>query len=195
MIQLLYTKRFGSDLVIENIRKFKIKDWKNVKSIYINSFPKEERFPFLLLYFNTLRNNSNLYVMEINNQIIGFIDAINYKNMIFILYLAVDKKMRNLGYGSKLLKQFLNENTNKNIYLNIDEVDTKFSDYKLRKQRLNFYLNNNFYLTNYLSVEKDGNFNIMIASNNNFEVDNYIELDKKISKWYFTKKSKIEEKY
>lgn len=195
MIQLLYTKRFGSDLVIENIRKFKIKDWKNVKSIYINSFPKEERFPFLLLYFNTLRNNSNLYVMEINNQIIGFIDAINYKNMIFILYLAVDKKMRNLGYGSKLLKQFLNENTNKNIYLNIDEVDTKFSDYKLRKQRLNFYLNNNFYLTNYLSVEQDGNFNIMIASNNNFEVDNYIELDKKISKWYFTKKSKIEEKY
>lgn len=95
----------------------------------------------------------------------------------------------------KLLKYFLNENTNKNIYLNIDEVDTKFSDYKLRKQRLNFYLKNNFYLTNYLSVEKDGNFNIMIASNNNFEVDNYIELDKKISKWYFTKKSKIEEKY
>lgn len=195
MIQLLYTKGFGSGLVRKNIRKFKIKDWKNVKSIYINSFPKEERFPFLLLYFNTLRNNSNLYVMEINNQIIGFIDAINYKNMIFILYLAVDKKMRNLGYGSKLLKQFLNENTNKNIYLNIDEVDTKFSDYKLRKQRLNFYLNNNFYLTNYLSVEQDGNFNIMIASNNNFEVDNYIELDKKISKWYFTKKSKIEEKY
>lgn len=195
MIQLLYTKGFGSGLVRKNIRKFKIKDWKNVKSIYINSFPKEERFPFLLLYFNTLRNNSNLYVMEINNQIIGFIDAINYKNMIFILYLAVDKKMRNLGYGSKLLKQFLNENTNKNIYLNIDEVDTKFSNYKLRKQRLNFYLNNNFYLTNYLSVEQDGNFNIMIASNNNFEVDNYIELDKKISKWYFTKKSKIEEKY
>lgn len=45
----------------------------------------------------------------------------------------------------------------------------------LRKKRLNFYLNNNFYLTNYLSIEKNGNFNIMVAntlSNNNFEIKN-----------------------
>ena len=69
----------------ENIRKFKIEDWKKIKKIYKNSFPKEERFPFLLLYFNILRKNSNLYVLEIDNQINGFIDAIYYKNMIFIL--------------------------------------------------------------------------------------------------------------
>ena len=85
-------------------------------------------------YYYILRNNSDLYVLKINNQIIGFIDAIYYKNMIFILYLAIDTQMRNLGYGSKLLKQFLNENTNKIIYLNIDEVDTNFSDYMLRKK-------------------------------------------------------------
>lgn len=55
-------------------------------------------------YYYILRNNSDLYVLKINNQIIGFIDAIYYKNMIFILYLAIDTQMRNLGYGSKLLK-------------------------------------------------------------------------------------------
>ena len=70
---------------------------------------------------------------------------------------------------------FFKWNTNKIIYLNIYEVDTNFSDYMLRKKRLNFYLNNNFYLTNYLSIEKNGNFNIMVAntlSNNNFEIKN-----------------------
>lgn len=176
----------------ESIRKFKIKDWKNIKKLYINSFQKEERFSFLLLYFNILRKNSKLYILEVNNQTTGFIDAIYYKNMIFILYLAIDKKKRNLGYGSKLLKWFLNENKDKNIYLNIDEVDTSFSDYKLRKKRLDFYLNNNFHLTDYLSIEDGGNFNIMVT--NNFELNNYIELDKKVSKWYFNKISEIQKK-
>lgn len=181
----------------ENMRKFKIKDLKNIKSIYKSSFPKEERFSFLLLCFNILRNNSNLYVLEINNQITSFIDAVYYKDMVFILYLAVDERNRNLGYGSKLLKWFLKENSNKTIYLNIDEVDNKFSDYELRKQRLNFYLNNKFHLTDYLSIEKDGNFNILnanVLANNSFELDSYIELDKKISKWYFSKEAKIEKK-
>lgn len=63
---------------------------------------------------------------------------------------------------------------------------------------MNFYQKNNFYLTDYLSIEDNGNFNIMSANiltnNNTFELDNYIELDKKISEWYFSKKSKIKGK-
>lgn len=64
----------------------------------------------------------------------------------------------------------------------------------LRKKRLNFYLNNNFYLTNYLSIEKNGNFNIMVAntlSNNNFEIKNYIELDKKFLNGILIKNQKL----
>lgn len=182
----------------ENIRKFKIEDWKKIKKIYKNSFPKEERFPLLLLYFNILRKNSNLYVLEVDNQIKGFIDAIYYKNMIYILYLAIDEKNRDLGCGSKLLNWFLKENADKNIYLNIEEVNTKFNDYELRKKRLSFYQKNNFYLTDYLSIEDNGNFNIMsaniLSNNNTFELDDYIELDKKISEWYFSKESKIKKK-
>lgn len=192
MIQYYYMIEVRSDKLKENIRKFKIKDWKSVKEIYVNSFSKEERFPFLLLYFNILRKNSNMYILEVNNQIVGFIDGIYHKNMVFILYLAIDNRIRNLGYGSKLINWFVNENNSKIVYLNIDKVDTQFNDYELRKKRLDFYLNNNFYLTNYLSIEDSGDFNIMTT--NNFELNNYTELDKKISKWYFSKKSKIQKK-
>lgn len=34
----------------------------------------------------------------------------------------------------------------------------------------------------------------ILTNNNTFELDNYIELDKKISEWYFSKKSKIKGK-
>lgn len=173
------------------IRKFKIKDWKNVLKIYNDSFPKNERFPFFLLYFNVLRKNSSIFVLEIDNSIYGFIDLIHYNNMIFILYLAIDTIQRNNGYGSTLLRWCLDKYQDKIIYLNIDEVDNKFDNYKLRKKRLDFYLHNGFYLTDYLSIEKDVNFNIL-STNKIFNIKEYSKLDSKISKWYFNYKSNIQ---
>lgn len=174
----------------ENIRKFEIKDYKKIKKIYKSSFSKEEQFPFFILIFNILRKNSNLFVFEIEKEIVGFIHLIYYKNTIFILYLAINQDYRNNGYGSTLLNWCTNNYSDKAIFLNIDEVNNKFSDYEYRKKRLDFYLKNNFYLSKYLGIEKYNNFNIL-STIKNFNIDEYKELDKKISKWYFAKNAKI----
>lgn len=175
---------------MEQIRKFRIKDWKKVSKIYKQSFPKEERFSFLLLYFNCIRKNSNLFVYEINHQIQGFIYLIFYQNMIFILYLAIDKNHRKQKYGSKLLNWCQNYFSNVTFYLNIEEINPEFLDIEIRKKRLHFYLKNHFYLSEYLSIEKGGNFNIL-SSSKIIDIDQYKKLDKKISKWFFNKKSII----
>ena len=80
------------------IRKFKLKDWKKVKRLYKNSFPKNERYLFILLYFNILRKNSNMFLLEEKSKIVGFIHLIYYKNMVFILYLAIDKEKRSRAF-------------------------------------------------------------------------------------------------
>lgn len=175
------------------IDRFKMKYFNSVRKIYKSSFPRSERFPFIILLLNIIRGNSSMNVLIDNNIIYGFIYYINYKEMSFILYLAINKNIRNKGYGSYLLKWLQNKKHNIDVYLNIDEINSIYKDNDVRIKRLNFYLNNNFYLTNYVSVEHSGNFNIL-TTNKEFNINEYIKLDKKISFWFFNKKSKIVDK-
>lgn len=164
-----------------------------VKKIYNQSFPKEERFPFFLLILNILRKNSEMYVLLNGKSVSSFIYIINYENMSFILYLATDKNVRSKGNGSYLLNWFTEKSKEKSIFLNIDEVDNKHKNNKIREKRLNFYINNKFFLTDYLSVEKSGNFNIL-SSVENFNLIDYKKLDCEISKKFFTRASIIKSK-
>ncbi len=78
----------------------------------------------------------------------------------------------------------------KTIYLNIDEINEKYVDIEIRKKRQNFYLKNNIHLTNYLSIEKNCNANIL-SSSDSFNLNEYIKLDKKIGNWFLCGKSNI----
>lgn len=120
------------------IEIFSIKYLFKVKKIYNQSFPKEERFPFFLLVLNILRKNSEMYILLNGKSVSSFIYIINYEDMSFILYLATDKNVRSKGYGSYLLNWFTEKNKEKNIFLNIDEIDNKYKDNKIREKRLNF---------------------------------------------------------
>lgn len=172
------------------INKIKIKDFKRVKKIYYSSFPKEERFPIFLLMFNLLKKSCKLYTLIDKENVVGFIYCITYENMIFILYLAVDESSRGKGYGKYLLRKFTQENKEKDIYLNIDKIDEKFSDIDIRKKRLKFYTENGFYLTDYLSLEENVDFNIL-STRKNIDVIKYKKLDEKIAKLFCDKKSNI----
>lgn len=172
------------------VEKFKRKYFNDVKRIYVTSFPKEERFPIIVLLWNLLRKRSELYVLLEEDKLCAFLYLIKYKEMTFILYLAVDTLMRNKGYGGYLLDWILEKKNKSNIYLNIDEIDDIFEDNAIRKKRLKFYLSHHFLMTDYLSLEKNENFNIL-TTEKEFLLDEYIKLDKKISLWFFNGGAKI----
>lgn len=173
-----------------SISKLTLRNLNKVKAIYFDSFVKEERFPFFLLLLNIVRKNSELYVISHQKKVVAFIYFIHYQKSIFILYLATNTCYRRKGYGSFLLDWCIKNNSNCDIYLNIDEVNNNFADYKVRKERLHFYLSNGFHFTDYLSVEKYGNFNIL-CTNSDFDLEKYKKLDKIISRYFFNSKSKI----
>ena len=175
------------------IKTFRVKYLFKVKRIYKQSFPKEERFSFFLLVLNILRKKSKMFVLLDKKHVNSFIYIINYKNMSFILYLATDKNVRGKGYGGYLLNWFTENNKEKDIFLNIEDVDSKHKDYEERKKRLSFYLNNSFFLTNYFSIEESGIFNIL-SSKKNFNLIDYIKLDYVISENFFSKTSIIKSK-
>ena len=152
--------------------------YKQVNDIYEKSFPQEERY--ITLDKMVQNKNTELYCLIDNNQVSGMIYLIFYKEMIFILYLAVNTEKRSKGYGSYLLKWCLQEYSDKEIYLNIEEVKEGIKDYEVRKKRLKFYQKNGFFITNYLSNENIENFNIL-SNRKEIDIGKYKILDKVVA--------------
>lgn len=158
--------------------KYKKIYYKQVNQIYEKSFPLQERYINLNKMIKS--SNTKLYCLIDKEIVLGFIYLIYYKDMIFLLYLAINTEIRSKGYGSYLLKWCLRKYKDKKIYLNIEEVKEDFEDYEIRKRRLDFYLKNGFFLTKYISKEEFENFNIL---SNNLEIDinRYKILDKVVA--------------
>lgn len=157
------------------IVKFKSKYYKQVNNIYRNSFPPEERYISLNKMLTS--KETELYCLVENETVLGIIYLIFYKDMIFILYLAMSNEIRSKGYGSYLLKWCVTKYKDRKIYLNIEEVKENANDYITRKRRLEFYLKNNFFITNYISKEDKENFNIL-ANCEKININEYKKLDK-----------------
>ena len=157
------------------IVKFKPEYYNKVFTIYEKSFPAEERY--ITLDKMIKQENTELYCLVNEEEVLGFVYLIFCDNMIFILYLAVDTDNRSKGYGSYILKWCLNKYMDKNIYLNIEEVKKESRDYETRLKRLKFYLNNDFFITNYISKEETESFNIL-SNNREIDIEQYKELDK-----------------
>ena len=80
---------------------FKYKD--KVESLYLESFPKEEIFPFWILEKCSKEGNSDLYATLDNDKFIGMSYIVDCNNVYYILYLAVKPELRNQNYGSRII--------------------------------------------------------------------------------------------
>ena len=81
---------------------------KDVSSLYVSAFPREERPPVNMFFASVELDNDDLLAFYDNNKFIGFTNLIFYKDIIYIFFLAVKDEYRNKGYGSKIL-QYLKE--------------------------------------------------------------------------------------
>lgn len=129
---------------LKYIDYFKCKHKNEIKLIYVNSFPKEERFPFWILKYCSKEKNVLFNAILDNDKLIGMEYIIMYENTAYLMYLAIDENQRKKGYGSKILKDLREKY--ENIILSIERPNKDLNDKK--QTRKNFYLRNGFYETN-----------------------------------------------
>ncbi|HKL74532.1 MAG TPA: GNAT family N-acetyltransferase [Halanaerobiales bacterium] len=135
------------------IRKAKSSDVKGVTKVHVESwkttykdiFPKEflESISYEKRHklWETILNNSGeeiVYVIEVNNNIIGFLSAgpareknSNYDIEIYALYLL--EEYQNKGYGQKLINNFFNflkENDYNSVYVWVLKENSATEFYK-----------------------------------------------------------------
>lgn len=133
------------------IRVEKVK-WKHsdVKQIYFEAFPKEERMPFPMMVAMSKLWNTDFWSFYDDDTLCGMVYLAHNRKMVFVMFLAVDESLRSKGYGSAILKEIKNRYPNKKIIISIEPCDEGASDLELRRRRKAFYLRNGYQETGYL---------------------------------------------
>ena len=129
---------------LKYIDYFKCKYKKEIKKIYTNSFPKEERFPFWLLKYCSKEKNVLFNVILDNDKLIGMEYIITYENTAYLMYLAIDENQRKKGYGSTILKDLREKY--ETIILSIERPNKDLNNNQ--EARKKFYIRNGFFETN-----------------------------------------------
>ncbi len=137
-------------------------DKKSIKKLYYESFAKEERFPFWLLKKCSKEENAKFNVIYNKDKVIGFQYIIEYNDITYLMYFAIEKNQRNNGYGSKILKE-LNRNY-KNVLLCIEKVNEQVFDIKYKRKQ--FYLRNGFAVTNKYIVDNNVEYELLCSNSN-----------------------------
>ncbi len=108
------------------LRRGRESDLKNVLNIEVMAY--ENPYWNQNMLFEVLANKTDkrLWIYEVDNDVVGFIIDMRYKDEISLLNIAIHKCMQGMGYGLKMLKKYINNLPGKySIYLEVNKNNIK----------------------------------------------------------------------
>lgn len=142
----------------------------------MNSFPKSERFPFWILKYCSKEKNVLFNLILDDNKLIGMEYIIKYGNVAYLMYLAIDEKQRDKGYGSKALEDLIKKH--QTIILSIERPNKDLNNNS--ETRKKFYLRNGFFETNKF-IEDNGIEYEILCTNKYYDITKE-DLEKRYTK-------------
>ena len=161
------------DFRAEKIRK-SMADYEDVVEIYKNSFPKVEQFPLWLLRIMSHLKGINSYAFRDGDDLCGFAYFLVNDETVFILFLAVNAKVRSKGYGSQIISWIKETYPNKEIFLDVEKPDENSENNHQRIKRIEFYRRNGIFDTNQSFTYDDVTYEIL-CTDKNFTEEDYNE--------------------
>lgn len=114
-----------------------------IERLYRAAFPREERVPM-----DTLLEADGPYdfIACYDGAVLcGFYSALTFGDITHILFLAVEEKLRDHGYGSQILAEIGKAYAGNRVILDVEMVDPEADNNEQRKQRIAFYLRNGYH--------------------------------------------------
>lgn len=114
-----------------------------IERLYRAAFPREERVPM-----DTLLEADGPYdfIACYDGAVLcGFYSALTFGDITHILFLAVEEKLRDHGYGSQILAEIGKAYAGKRVILDVEMVDPEADNNEQREQRIAFYLRNGYH--------------------------------------------------
>lgn len=164
--------------------RFGTKAYRDVKALYMQAFPEEERIPFVPLTLNSYRRDVTFraFYDEQGDNFAGLLYSVMGDDAAYALFLAVNPQMRSKGYGSQILSTLKAEAGNRAVFLDIEPVVKRAENYEQRVQRLRFYERNGFNYTGFTNF--DGVCEYWVMSTNKvgdeFPIESFSDLMDKL---------------
>lgn len=153
------------------------KNLEEIKQLYWDAFPFEERIPFYIMVL--VGNDRGVEFLSVYDDDIwlGFIHTLVGEKLSYIFYFAIDRRLRQSGYGSKILREY--KKMHPRLSLAIEPVEEGSDNIKQRKKRLEFYNKNGFETLDTRVVEMGVEFELMGAKGMEIKESDYKSLVKK----------------
>lgn len=158
----------------------KLKEYSQIKGLLRRAFPREEEFPMWLLRVLAIRESVDFLAYYDADSFCGLSYSINSKDLVFVLYLAVNEQIRSRGYGSAILQFLKQKFPDKQLALNIELLEPDSEDYAQRVKRFAFYVKNGFVDTQYQITDHSGTYQILAATDD-FSAEAYKSAIKQLS--------------
>ena len=99
-------------MLVDKTFSRKLYEYKDVCYLMRTVFPQNEQIPMWLLRVLAFRKNVDFRAFYDDDQFCGVLYTVEDNKYIFVLYLAVNDRIRSKGYGTKIL-DWLKQNTEK----------------------------------------------------------------------------------
>ena len=153
------------------------KNLEEIKQLYMDAFPFEERIPFYIMVL--VGNDKGVEFLSIydDDTWLGFIHTLVGDELSYIFYFAIDNRLRQSGYGSKILHEY--KKIHPRLSLAIEPIEENSDNIKQRRKRLEFYKKNGFETLDTKVVEMGIEFELMGAKGMEIKESDYKKLVKK----------------
>lgn len=118
-------------------------DAERARMLYLASFPEEERIPFDMML---VRSDLGMEVRALydGELFCGFAALRRMKDVVFLMYLAIEPSLRSKGYGSAVLDELCALLPSQSMVLDIEPPSSDAPNAQERVRRKAFYLRNGF---------------------------------------------------
>ena len=155
--------------------------YNKLKHLYEHAFPSEERPPLSMLLE---MSNSKMYAVEDNDEFIGLVSIVIYSDLVYVFFLAVKKRYRHKGYGSKILKDINDKYVDKRIFLLAEDPDIPSDNQEERNNRIKFYNHNGMKATGNKINEYGVNY-IFLSNGKDVSKEDFLRVMKYITGDFF----------
>ena len=139
----------------------RLSELSQVKALYEEAFPPQERVPWRALRMGTLRRGIDFTAYFDGGTFAGLTYTIEAKSTVYLLFLAVNAQVRSRGYGTRIIEAVRAAHPGLSIVLDIEPVEADAPNYEQRVRRLAFYERNGFHQTEWTIHEGPERYRVL----------------------------------
>lgn len=158
----------------------RLPEYGELKALFHRAFPENERFPLWALRLMALRRGMDFWAYYDAGAFCGFSFTARTERMAFVLYLAVNDKLRSRGYGSAILERMKADLGGVPVALNVEPPDPAAENAPQRERRIRFYERNGFRDTGLKIEDYTGKY-LVLSTAAEFSTEDYLSVLRRMS--------------